>query len=133
MEFPPSFENTPINETWTWDRNPVNLTCIADSIPNATIQWRLNGRDVENDIPVSKIGTGPISTLVVTPVDTSYYGTYVCIATNIHGVANHTIYLREAFRPSFPVQTKVDVITGTFEVIIFCIIPLKVTTLVIQL
>ncbi|KAK6633974.1 hypothetical protein RUM44_004581 [Polyplax serrata] len=113
VEFPPSFQNTPINETWTWERNPVNLTCIADSIPNATINWRLNGRDVENDIHIRKFGSGPVSTIVVTPVDAVYYGTYTCMAVNVHGGANHTIYLREAFRPSFQVQTKVEVATAT--------------------
>lgn len=41
VEFPPTFEaisdQPPI---WSWDRRPANLTCIAESIPNATIEWR---------------------------------------------------------------------------------------------
>lgn len=112
VEFPPSFENTPINETWTWERNPVNLTCIAESIPNATINWRLNDRDIENDIHVRKYGSGPVSTLLVTPLSNQYYGAYTCVAMNIHGGANHTIFLKEAFRPSFHIQAKMEAITG---------------------
>lgn len=112
VEFPPTFENTPVNETWTWERNPVNLTCLAESIPNATINWRLNGRDVENDIHIRKYGNGPVSSLVITPVNGVYFGTYTCVAVNIHGINNHTIHLKEAFRPSFQVQTKVEVMTG---------------------
>ncbi|EEB14179.1 Fasciclin-2 precursor, putative [Pediculus humanus corporis] len=113
VEFPPSFENTPINETWTWERNPVNLTCIAESIPNATINWRLNDRDIENDIHVRKYGSGPVSTLLVTPLSNQYYGAYTCVAMNIHGGANHTIFLKEAFRPSFHIQAKMEAITAT--------------------
>lgn len=28
-----------VNKVVTWGRNPVNLTCIAQAIPNATIVW----------------------------------------------------------------------------------------------
>lgn len=41
VEFPPSFEAS-MNQlpVWTWDMKPANLTCLAESIPNATIEWR---------------------------------------------------------------------------------------------
>lgn len=71
VEFAPSFENTPIKEAWSWNKNPVNLTCIAESIPNATISWRLNERDLEKDRKIdpnfTKFGNGPVSTLLVSP------------------------------------------------------------------
>lgn len=69
VEFAPSFENTPIKEAWSWNKNPVNLTCLAESIPNATISWRLNDRDLEKDRRLDpsfkKYGNGPVSTLLV--------------------------------------------------------------------
>jgi hypothetical protein len=28
-----------MQEAWSWDGQPVNLTCLAEAIPNATISW----------------------------------------------------------------------------------------------
>lgn len=41
VQFPPTFEAS-INQPpeWSWDNKPANLTCLAESIPNATIEWR---------------------------------------------------------------------------------------------
>lgn len=102
-----------MNETYSWEQRAVNLTCLAESIPNATINWRLNDIDIERDQFVSKFGNGPVSTLLVRPVNTRYYGTYKCVAFNIHGSVNHTIQLREAYRPAQPLQTDVEGLTGT--------------------
>ncbi|XP_046382239.1 fasciclin-2 [Ischnura elegans] len=113
VEFSPSFASSPMKQVWSWHNNPVNLTCLAESIPNATITWWLNGRNVENDQNMLKIGNGPESTLTVTPYDQRYYGIYVCRATNVHGDAEHEIQLREAHRPSEVLQAKLEVITAT--------------------
>jgi neural cell adhesion molecule len=66
-EFPPSFANAPMKESWSWDRHPVNITCLAESIPNATITWRLNDRELEliRDPNIEQIGNGPESVLRV--------------------------------------------------------------------
>lgn len=112
VEFPPSFANTPMKEVWTWDRNPINITCVAESIPNATIVWKVNGRDIENDLHLRRYGSGTVSTLYVTPIDARYYGAYTCQASNVHGSANHTVFLKEAFRPSQILQVTLDSVTG---------------------
>ena len=66
VEYPPTFENTTTTkEAWSWDRKPVNLTCIAAGIPNATISWKLNEKDIDRDPSFIKIGNGPQSTLIV--------------------------------------------------------------------
>lgn len=41
VQFPPTFEAS-VNQPpeWSWERKPANLTCLAESIPNATIEWR---------------------------------------------------------------------------------------------
>lgn len=39
VQFPPSFEHMPDVPIWSWNAQPVNLSCIAESIPNATIKW----------------------------------------------------------------------------------------------
>jgi hypothetical protein len=66
VEFKPSFANTPMHETWSWHENPVNLTCLAESIPNATIVWYVKGNELLRPDPnIQKFGDGPISTLRV--------------------------------------------------------------------
>ena len=52
----------------------------------------------------------------VTPSDLSYYGTYRCLAMNIHGKDEHAIDLREARPPGPLLQTKFETITGEFPV-----------------
>lgn len=113
VEYPPTFVNTPMKEAWSWSRNPVNLTCLAEAIPNATISWKLNERDIERDPNFKKFGNGPQSTLLVTPVDPYFYGAYKCIAKNVHGEVSHTIRLQEAHVPSEIHQVKDGVITAT--------------------
>lgn len=40
VQFPPSFDHMPDVPIWSWNGQPVNLSCIAESIPNATIKWK---------------------------------------------------------------------------------------------
>lgn len=54
-----------MKEAWSWSRHPVNITCLAEGIPNATISWKLNERDIDKDPSFKKIGNGPQSTLIV--------------------------------------------------------------------
>lgn len=48
----------------------------------------------------------------VTPIDLSYYGTYRCLAMNVHGKDEHAINLREARPPGPLLQVKFETITG---------------------
>uniref|UniRef100_A0A0A9ZHK9 Fasciclin-2 n=1 Tax=Lygus hesperus TaxID=30085 RepID=A0A0A9ZHK9_LYGHE len=113
VEFPPSFAHTPMNISWSWDHRPVNLTCIADSIPNATITWYLNERMIQRDPNFFIYNKGPQSSILVTPTDTKFYGAYTCLARNIHGEARHDIRLMEAHHPQEVQQAKFEVITAT--------------------
>ncbi|PSN54959.1 Fasciclin-2 [Blattella germanica] len=114
VEFKPSFASTPMTEAWSWHNNPVNITCLAESIPNATISWRLRNIDISpDDTNIKKIGEGPMSTLRITPINQKYYGHYKCIARNTHGNAEHKIELKEAKPPSEIFQAKLEIITAT--------------------
>ncbi|XP_059352622.1 fasciclin-2-like isoform X6 [Daphnia carinata] len=113
VEFPPSFALTPMREAWSWDNHLVNLTCRAESIPNATVSWFLNGRNLETDYNIRMHAFNGESTITVTPVDLSYYGTYRCLAMNIHGKDEHAIELREARPPGPLLQVKFETITAT--------------------
>nr|CAD7265447.1 unnamed protein product [Timema shepardi] len=115
VQFPPSFANTPVKEVWSWNKNPANLTCFAEAIPNASISWKMNSRDLEmsRDQYIQKQGNGPFSSLIVTPVSDQYYAFYQCIATNPLGRSETTIQLRQARAPSEILQAKLEIITAT--------------------
>lgn len=117
VEFPPTFEKTEnYPPVWSWNNKPGNLTCIAESIPNATIQWRYNGQYIENDVNqnIQKQGNGPISYLLVRPYNEHrYYATYDCVATNKLGTATKQIELRQATVPQHIQQAKPESITAT--------------------
>ncbi|XP_032677598.1 fasciclin-2 isoform X5 [Odontomachus brunneus] len=136
VEYPPSFQSMPNVTIWSWDKRPVNLTCIAESIPNATISWRIYGdQEIENHAVLQQFGHGPISILSVTPSDNRYYTTYKCIAANLHGTRENSIELREAKRPGNLLEVKMTEISAT--TIAFKLIPplhpdLDVKTITVQ-
>jgi len=116
VEFPPTFEEQPMSEQWSWDQNPINLTCIATAIPNATITWWYRDREINREIidrNYRVFGHGPRSDLIVTPLDLQYYGRYTCKAINPHGEAFYEIDLREAREPGTIQQAVTDKVTAT--------------------
>lgn len=113
VEFPPSFRNMPNITVYSWEQRPVNLSCIAESIPNATIYWEKHNERVEGDVAIRVIGSGPFSILEVQPIDYRYYTTYKCIATNPHGSRKHIIELKEAKRPDELLSAKMIELTAT--------------------
>lgn len=114
VEFPPSFASMPNITVWSWEQRPVNISCIAESIPNATIRWTMHGEQkIDNDAMIKQLGNGPLSTLMIVPLDRRYYTTYKCIASNKHGTREHNIELREATKPGEVMQVKMAEITAT--------------------
>nr|XP_031830862.1 fasciclin-2-like isoform X1 [Nomia melanderi] len=114
VEFPPSFASMTNKTVWSWEQRPVNISCIAESIPNATIRWTSHGdKQIDNDAMIKQLGTGPLSTLMIVPLDRRYYTTYKCIASNVHGTREHTIELQEATKPGDVQQSKMIEITAT--------------------
>lgn len=122
VEFPPSFASMTNRTIYSWDSRPVNLTCIAESIPNATIHWTFHGEEkVEYDPQIQVQGNGPISSLLIKPLDRRYYTTYKCIANNRYGEVAHIIELREAPKPADVAQVTMTETTAT--TITFNIVP----------
>ncbi|XP_065563175.1 fasciclin-2-like [Artemia franciscana] len=116
VEFPPKFEDTTKKEMWTWSQRPVNLTCRASSIPNATVNWcnsRYKALIDENDPRYKIYNQDGESTLLVTPEDNSFYGEYRCLAKNKHGEAEHFITLKQAHVPQPPTQATFQTVTAT--------------------
>lgn len=137
VEFPPSFASMPNKTVWSWEQRPVNISCIAESIPNATIRWTMyNDKKIDTDPTIKQLGDGPLSTLMIVPMDRRYYTSYKCIASNLHGTREHNIELREATKPGEVQQAKMSEITAT--TIRFDLVPpvthpeLPIRTIVVQ-
>lgn len=114
VEFPPTFRNMQNKTFLSWEQRPVNLTCIAESIPNATIRWTWHGDlKVENDVSLQVYGNGPISILAVRPVNQRYYTNYKCIAANPHGTREHIIELKEGMKPGDILRAIMAELTAT--------------------
>jgi len=100
VQFEPTFEQQPSTEFWSFDQEPVNISCLATSIPNATFQWYLRNQVIpENDPNLKVVSLGPHGILNVHPVDSSYLGVYTCKATNILGSAQEDLSLKLVHKP----------------------------------
>ncbi|XP_046600374.1 fasciclin-2 isoform X2 [Neodiprion lecontei] len=113
VEYPPNFESMTNHTVWSWNQRPVNLTCIANSIPNATIRWQFMTRDTVNDPRFRQIGNGPQSILIIDTQDSRYYNEYKCIASNIHGTREYTFSLKEGQKPGKLMKARISEITAT--------------------
>ncbi|KAL4715775.1 hypothetical protein ACJJTC_006354 [Scirpophaga incertulas] len=113
VQFKPTFENMPKVPIWSWNGQPVNISCIAESIPNATIKWKFQEYDLLESAHIKIYGSGPISYVTIIPTDRHLYGNYKCIATNTLGEAEHITQLREAFPPGPVVQVRQETLTAT--------------------
>lgn len=116
VEFPPSFassRNQP--PVWSWNNQPGNLSCLAESIPNATLEWRLNDIVLQPENKHFRIfNKDAQSFLIVTPYDDKRYFTkYKCVATNKLGQAYHYVELKQAFVPKPVQQAKVISLSAT--------------------
>lgn len=136
VEYPPSFRAMQNNTIWTWGNNDANLTCIVESIPNATIRWQLYGdQPIERHPNIRQVGIGPVSSLIVTAIDSRYYTNYKCIASNRHGTSEYIMELREARRPGNLLDVKMAEISAT--TITFNLVPpahqdLPIQTITVQ-
>ncbi|EDX17044.1 fasciclin 2 [Drosophila simulans] len=116
VEFAPDFSHMKeLPPVFSWEQRKANLSCLAMGIPNATIEWHWNGRKIKDlyDTNLKIVGTGPRSDLIVHPVTRQYYSGYKCIATNIHGTAEHDMQLKEARVPDFVSEAKPSQLTAT--------------------
>lgn len=117
VEFKPTFEKVKdYPPVWIWDNKVGNLSCIAESIPNATITWKFGGTELKNGTSniFTIYGKGPVSNLIITPFsEKRFYGKYECIATNKLGDTTHWIELKLAFKPEPVQQTSIDFLTAT--------------------
>ncbi|XP_055330857.1 fasciclin-2-like isoform X2 [Paramacrobiotus metropolitanus] len=134
VQFAPSFANTPMHvaKTWMGNLEAVNITCIAESIPNATIRWQQRIINSPHHLPTKDIteqmeqdgykieNRGPSSSLLVSAVSYDIFGEYLCIASNELGESTHVVRLLQATVPKPIASVRVEELTATtvrFEII----------------
>lgn len=118
VKFRPDMSLTPLTKVKTWDSRPVNMTCIADAIPNATIKWYKNGYEIfPSEIYRIVDNNAGVSKLFITPNKLSYdqqaYGPYRCEAINSLGKGYIFIDLEKATVPGYVNEMKAIEITPT--------------------
>ncbi|XP_023263437.1 neural cell adhesion molecule 1-like isoform X3 [Seriola lalandi dorsalis] len=89
---------------YTWEGNPVNISCKVDAHPGASVVWFRDNYQLPNtNVTNSKIYHTPTASyLEVTPDSESDYGTYNCTATNAMGTGSKEFILIQAEVPSSP-------------------------------
>ena len=116
VEYRPIFDHLKaLPPVYTWEERPANLSCFAQAIPNATIEWRFNDRRIQDlyDQNLHIENEGLRSDLIITPRDRRYYTAYKCVANNRLGSAEHIMELREARIPEMVPQAKPRIVSAT--------------------
>ena len=104
----------------------MNITCLADAIPNATILWFVGDMRVpESDqrYRVFQSEDGSSSSLQISAIDSSVYREYKCQAINQLGESEVLITLREGFVPG--VAEGIDVIKKSPQSVTFKFRPMS--------
>lgn len=118
VEFAPTFEKTrDLPPVYVWNQKPGNLTCTPEAIPNATIAWKFQGREIDNNTnpQVFQIyGRAQQSFLIVNAGDQRQYFTrYECVATNKVGQDTLYIALEKGEVPRQVQQVTIQSVTAT--------------------
>ncbi|XP_045553499.1 neural cell adhesion molecule 2 isoform X4 [Salmo salar] len=120
IEYMPKFQT---NQTifYSWEGNPINISCDVKSNPPATMLWR-RGR-----LTISAEGTANTrihttdgkSLLEVTPVSDRDFGRYNCTARNNIGVKYQEFILAQADVPSNPYSVRLSAVSQRIATVTF--------------
>ncbi|XP_016296963.1 neural cell adhesion molecule 2-like [Sinocyclocheilus anshuiensis] len=120
IEYAPKFQT---NQTifYSWEGNPVNISCDMKSNPPATMLWR------RDRFTISSQGTSNIrihttegrSLLEVTPVSDRDFGRYNCTARNNIGTRYQEFILAQADIPSHPYSVRLTAVSQRLATVTF--------------
>ncbi|KAL1282880.1 hypothetical protein QQF64_001683, partial [Cirrhinus molitorella] len=120
IEYAPKFQT---NQTifYSWEGNPVNISCDVKSNPPATMLWRRDRFTISNQ------GTSNIrihsaegrSLLEVTPVSDRDFGRYNCTARNNIGARYQEFILAQADVPSHPYSVRLTAVSQRLATVSF--------------
>ncbi|XP_056119254.1 neural cell adhesion molecule 2 isoform X1 [Rhinichthys klamathensis goyatoka] len=120
IEYAPKFQT---NQTifYSWEGNPVNISCDVRANPAATMLWR------RDRFTISSQGTSNIrihtaegrSLLEVTPVSDRDFGRYNCTARNNIGARYQEFILAQADVPSNPYSVRLTAVSQRLATVSF--------------
>ncbi|XP_042199802.1 neural cell adhesion molecule 1 isoform X3 [Callorhinchus milii] len=89
---------------YTWEGNPVNITCEVLAHPNAQVSWFRDGQHLpsSNYSNIRIYNTRSTTYLQVTPESENDFGPYNCTAINRVGAESKEFILVQAETPSAP-------------------------------
>ncbi|XP_069751034.1 neural cell adhesion molecule 1a isoform X7 [Narcine bancroftii] len=102
VQYAPKLQGTVT--VYTWEGNPVNITCEVLAHPHALVTWFRDGQQLpsSNYSSIKIYNTRSISYLQVTPDSENDFGPYNCTASNRVGVESKEFILVQAETPSAP-------------------------------
>ncbi|XP_073459184.1 neural cell adhesion molecule 1 isoform X5 [Aquarana catesbeiana] len=100
---------------YTWEGNPVNITCEVLAYPTARVSWLRDGQLLpSSNFSNIKIHSSPLaSSLEINPDSESDFGNYNCTAVNSVGQESSEFILVQAETPSSPTILKVESYSST--------------------
>lgn len=118
VQYKPDLSQT-VRTVKSWNGNLINLTCIADATPNASVSWyKPTGEKVINIDRNYQVFKYPNrADLQIRTVEQNVYGNYKCGALNEIGESETHVTLSEAFAPG--AISVVQIIKKTTQSVIF--------------
>ncbi|XP_047211020.1 neural cell adhesion molecule 2-like isoform X2 [Girardinichthys multiradiatus] len=105
---------------YSWEGNPVNISCEVMSNPPATMLWRRERFTISEGTPHMQIyGTEGKSVLEVTPMSDRDFGRYNCTARNNIGVRYQEFILAQADVPSNPYSVRLSAVSQRLATVTF--------------
>ncbi|XP_039619957.1 neural cell adhesion molecule 1a isoform X14 [Polypterus senegalus] len=103
---------------YTWEGNPVNITCEVLAHPQASVIWFRDGQQLPSSNATNiKIHNTPTSSLLeITPDSQSDFGNYNCTASNRIGQDSKEFLLIQAEVPSTPMINIVEPFSSTAKI-----------------
>uniref|UniRef100_UPI00398E6F5F neural cell adhesion molecule 1-like isoform X2 n=1 Tax=Pristiophorus japonicus TaxID=55135 RepID=UPI00398E6F5F len=102
VQYAPKLQGTVT--VYTWEGNPVNITCEVLAHPRALVTWFRDGQQLpsSNYSSIKIYSTRSTNSLQVTPDSENDFGPYNCTASNRVGVESKEFILVQAETPSAP-------------------------------
>ncbi|XP_024119160.1 neural cell adhesion molecule 1a isoform X10 [Oryzias melastigma] len=101
--------------SYTWEKNPANISCEVDAHPEANVVWFKDGSQLPsaNTTNVKIYNMPTVSYLEITPESQIDFGNYNCTATNELGSESKEFILIPADVPSAPEIQQVESFSST--------------------
>ncbi|KAM6893825.1 neural cell adhesion molecule 2 isoform 2-T2 [Xenentodon cancila] len=105
---------------YSWEGNPVNISCDVMSNPPATMLWRRERLTISEGTPNMQIHRAEgKSVLEVTPMSDRDFGRYNCTARNNIGVRYQEFILAQADVPSNPYSVRLSAVSQRLATVTF--------------